>query len=449
MSATSLVPAIIGLVVVSGAGLAFVALVERFVARSSTAAAVLLVVSVVLTFLDGWPGPLVVGGFTITADDVLFSGMFVAALLRLLRAPSVTTPQRLLLGLVSLTLLSTVRGTAIHGLGPAVNEMRDFFFYLAGALYFSTTVLTPAVRERIGVYLVRAAAAIAALVLLRWAALGFVAPGTELLTRSEEGGIRVVNSRDALLLAQVGLLLAPLWFRRELSRGHRWLFALLLAQALLLQHRTVWLAIVGGVAAMLVADPALGRRISQAVMVSAAIIGVVIVVLIGTEESPVPQSPVDPNTIAWRYEGWAALVGQDIGGTQDLLLGRPMGDGYERKIRSYTVDVTPHNYYLQVFLRLGAVGLAMFVALLAYPARRLRGGPRHAPDVLAPGMMRVLLVMQWVFFITWKPDSVQGIVLGLILATAAPARPPSRLPQAHAGATPEPDRVLPLAHRAP
>ncbi len=423
MSDVSAPLAAMALLAAAGLGLGLVTLVERFVRDSAFAGAALLTVAGFLAASDGWPPATVVAGFTILPDDVLFAGLLLAALLRLLRAPTVTVPQRLLLGLAALAAWSTLRGIGIYGLGAAVNELRDFLYYLGGALYFSTALPTRETRARFATYLLRLATLLVVVVLVRWAVLPVVPSTVPFLARSEEGGIRVIDSRWALLMAQAAMVLAPGWFRGGMGRGRTWLLGLLVLETLVLQHRTVWLALIGGIGMLVLSSPELGRRVMRAVAAVTVVSGALILVLIGTEESALPQSPVDPNTVVWRYEGWAALVGQDLGGVEELALGRPMGSGYERQIRGYTVDVTPHNYFLQVFLRMGGAGVVLLLLLLRVTMRRLRTAAGSDDDLLSPPILRIVIAMAALFLVAWKPDEIQGIILGLAVAAAYPNVP--------------------------
>jgi hypothetical protein len=97
----------------------------------------------------------------------------------------------------------------------------------------------------------------------------------------------------------------------------------------------------------------------------------------------------------------------------EWVIGSPFGSGYAREIAVGTmhgiVEVNPHNFYVQVFLRLGIVGLALMVVIYA----RLLQRSRRLGDSWGQATC-FLLLTQLVFFSTYPPSFEQGLLLGLV-----------------------------------
>ena len=92
----------------------------------------------------------------------------------------------------------------------------------------------------------------------------------------------------------------------------------------------------------------------------------------------------------------------------------------------------PHNFYIEILLRTGALGL---LALLALTVGLLVATWRRSTEdagVFGSGVLAALLMMQLIWFMTWAPGIEQGIVTGIAISLAA--RPTTyRPPEAAVG----------------
>jgi O-antigen ligase len=191
-----------------------------------------------------------------------------------------------------------------------------------------------------------------------------------------------------------------------------------------LQHRTVWV-----VAAVYLGLTALRKGAYR----RHAIVSLGLMVLLGSviglgllgenlRDSMLTsvEEPFRSNasTIAWRVEGWRMLLGgQDRLNVLDFIVGAPLGTRFLRLVFGSWVDVTPHNYYLQTYLRVGLVGLASLLVMYGTMIASLqRAGRQLATKDDAFWLLSVLLVGQLVFFVTYGPNYEQGILLGAALA---------------------------------
>ena len=127
------------------------------------------------------------------------------------------------------------------------------------------------------------------LVGLRWLA---VFAGVDLGVPAEKFGadaaIRVIDGPFTFFLAGAFVLTIPAWLWGERARWLRWISVLLLLFVLVLNRRTVWLAIVVGVAVVMLRDRRLGRRALLLVTLGAVTTAVAFVWLGGLQEGSEP-----------------------------------------------------------------------------------------------------------------------------------------------------------------
>lgn len=430
----ALLPLALGAVVL---GLGSVLLLDALIRRSALTAALVLAVAVVLTAFPALP-PASFGPINVHVTDVLAALLLAAATARLLRFERLTAPQRLLLVFGVVAVISAARGVAVFGLEPALNQFRKVLIFTAAALYFSTVRPGREVYDRIARMWLWAAGALTALVLARWAALAAGLSGSGFLGGLLDSGtitpIRVVGSEETMLLLQAGVIALVAW-RAGGTRVPRWLAPLLLAVVVLLQHRTVWVALLVGIAVMTLRDPRLRKRVAP-LLLAVALAGAAVTVVVldravgdATIGEELGSAATRTDTFAWRYEGWVALLTENgPEGTTGALLGAPFGTPWDRMVAGQLVDVSPHNFWLETYLRQGAVGfvaIAVAIALVVASFRAERVDRRGG--LLPTGVLLVLLATQLTYSITYDFGVVQGMLLGLVLgAMTAPAAPLER-----------------------
>lgn len=382
-------------------------------------------------------------GFRVSASDVVGVALIVAAIARFLRQDALSGGQWALLVYGLLVLLGIVGGAGEFGAGAAVNEARKYVSFTGAALYGTTIQLTPATRSWIARAWVRLGVLVLVVVVLRWS-LFFTGIGITALGVVDD--MRVIPSFETLVLLQaVVIAVWTLVAVREPGTGaawssgsppavpampaHRlaWFAGAGAAAVLLLQHRTLWAELALVAVLLLVRVPSVGRRLLVWGTVGiVAATGLSLLVLgEGTETlvmDDLSDSASNVDTFSWRVEGWFDLYeSQGPEDPQEWLLGRPFGGGFPRIVSGRLVDVSPHNFYLELLLRVGVLGLAVFLGVHAVAIVRLwrsRGGtPALRDDALA-----VILVISLVQNATSHPLVDQGLPLGLALAAVAAGR---------------------------
>lgn len=433
------------LLLVAALGGAALLLLERVIA--STVLGLSLTLGIVFVNVLGIELQATLVGFRVGDVDVVAGLLLVAGIARLLRARRISVLQWLAIAFGLTVLWSLVTGLLTYGPGTAINDSRTYVRVVAALLYFSTTSPGDDAFDALMTPWLWLTGALVALTFARWGAL-MVGMGDAWWARADD--MRVIDAFRTLVLLQVLLLLwgAPPPVPRRLMAAA----PVLLAAVVLLQHRTLWIALAVGAIVWAALTRRLARRVIPAAVAAVVVGGVLSFTLFGgpsTIGSELEDSATNAGTFVWRVEGWRQLV-LDRGPDEisEVALGYPFGAGFERRIEGRIVDVTPHNFFVQTYLRTGLVGLGILLALYAGAMRGLLRTPGWGRYLTAPALL-VLLVTQLIFLQTSHPSFEQAVLVGLAIATAvtpasrgertaevgrrgrepsAPARPPAPSP---------------------
>ena len=392
------------------------------------------------------------GGMRVGVTDLVAVIVLAAAVARCLRLRRLSHYQHWLIMLGSLLLVSVVLGIAAYGFQVSVGDSRQYVFFVGAALYMATFRPSADLYDRIGRIWLMAAVLMMLLACARWLD---VFAGIHLGVPAESNGvdtaIRVLDGPYTFFLAGPLLLTVPFWRRPGQRRWIRWLGAVLLLVLLALDRRTVWLAILVGVAVLLLRGRRLRARAVLLVIAAAVVIGVAFAGD-GLARDQAPAGTVtSTGSVTWRVEGWSDLVDSWSESPVNWLVGRPFGSGFVHIANGEIIDAQPHNFYIETMIRAGVGGLIALLALTVGLLRRLWRVQAAGQRLLDPSMLPPLLAMQLIWYLTWLPGLEQGIVTGIAIAAAfAGARRAAagRLTRATPG-PPEPARydVAPAARR--
>jgi hypothetical protein len=428
---------LLGLALLVATALA-IAVVEALVRRAEFGAALLLGATLLTAILvERVPSVTLPGGIRVQLHDVVFAMVLAAGILRMLRMPRFTPPQRWVVLLCIMLLLSLARGVMAFGPQHAIAEFRLFLAFISGALYFATFAPSAWLNDRIGKLWLATSVPMMILVCLRWlATLAGINLGVPAEQFGADAAVKVLNGPYAFFLANAALLTVPFWQgRSDRSRRLLWLGSLLLLFVVLLNRRTVWLTMIIGIAVLMVRGRRLRRRAVAMVTVGVLLAVAAYVALGGSsgEESAL-RPAAGTGTLDWRIQGWTELLGGLSNRPMDWLIGEPVGSGFTRVVRGLEVQAEPHNFYVMTLLRAGVVGLLALIALTLGLLRALwRAPPGEGGDgggLLATGVFPALLAMQAVWFLTWIPGMEQGIITGLAVGlVAARGRGAAPVPQ--------------------
>ena len=370
----------------------------------------------------GVPPVLNIAGLDAQIPDAVWLILLIASVARWLRLPRLTPIHWAIIAVLVIVVISVVQGGQQGELSVALAEGRRYLFFLAAVAYGSTIEPRWDVLDRALYWWLGLAIAIAG-----FAALQMVALSVGLLPEAVGEGasghwLRVIPSDPSLLVLQGAVISGVAWH----ARREPWLAATtigLLGVVVLLQHRSVWIAaiVTGGV--LVLRNPRLTGRLTVAVGVSLVLVlGAFTVVFDEALEDSITDDLADTATYdgtwQWRIEGWHALLDQHAHqGASQHLIGQPLGSGWDRVMRGQVITVSPHNFYLEKYLRLGVVGVGALLLLYGWSLRRLWGDPTRGRIASAETLV-LLAVTQLVYFIPYAPRD-QGMLLGLMLAAAA------------------------------
>jgi len=237
-----------------------------------------------------------------------------------------------------------------------------------------------------------------------------------------DAAIRSLSGAHTFFLAHGFLLTVAVWQLR--GKEARWLkcfSAVLLVFVLLLNRRTVWIALIVGIGILVVQNRRL-QRPAIALAVVGAIVASSAYLAFSREEtygSPVAQSATNTDTLSWRIDGWRILLSEGPDTWTEWLLGEPFGSGYARRIGGVEFFSQPHNFYVETFLRSGILGLAILIGLYAATLRALATRSGSGRGLLAPGVLFAVFTAQVIWFMAWAPGLEQGIITGLAASWAA------------------------------
>ncbi|WP_139006259.1 O-antigen ligase family protein [Arthrobacter crystallopoietes] len=348
------------------------------------------------------PAVMSVGGASVYPEDLLMG----AAVLALLHRPrKFFDNSRPILAWAIISAICLI-GSLIAGLvvfGPsAVNEFRDFLYpVVAVAWGLGQDWSSPSWQAQFRKWLVVTGWGLCLIALVHIGLYGLGEADTFVTSvfSGEERTARPLTSSQALMLAVIAFYLL------SQNKGRRNIPTFLTAGAflvmvLLVQHRSVWVASAAGIVALafLLRGKAASRTIVAGVFVA---LGATAFLMSGGADKILEQIAHSLNsslTYESRTSSWQSLLDQSVEkGEETVIFGSPFGSGYERVEIDRIVEWAPHNWYLTVYLRLGAFGLAAFLLLLAIIMVRAFSA-RNAGAVAAFG---AILVYLWAYSFPW------------------------------------------------
>ncbi|MBT9591080.1 MAG: O-antigen ligase family protein [Thiobacillus sp.] len=371
-------------------------------------------------------------GISVYPQDLLFVPMALVALLRLTRPGAMKRlpwPLWVLTGMMS---LSFALGLVQHGSTAGV-EFRSDFYFMVGVFYFSSFSWSPQQISRLFGWLFPVVLCIMAIVWFRWASDAFNLDWVDPLWHYDAFvtglPLRVINAQQTMMLGQALILLVFAMAMGSVLAGWRFLVPFLGLTVLVLQHRSVWVAaFLPALMALVIVRQSQGRLAARLAVI-AAVSSLVLVPLLATgkfsgatssvSEAAVKATSTTGGTFVGRVEGWDALLKQwTAAGPRAWVIGNPYGSGFARPegYGGKEIAFAPHNYYVQLLLRVGLIGLLAFVALHVYllkGAVKLAGEPHGE---LTGYAMIGLLFSLLLFDIPYSPYYPHGLFTGLMLA---------------------------------
>lgn len=354
--------------------------------------------------------------------DVLSVVMLLATLVFVIRRPP---PARIMVPLSAAGAVFTVnlyRGVAQFGLQHAVNESREWLYFLVAIAFVVTAGPWDSRFWRPWFGL---AVALTGLAWLGLARDGLHPTTASIIINGQPVDPRPLTSAGAiaLALALIALLGSPaIPPRRKAICG-----AVVAGTLIAVQQRTVWVVL--AVTFLLWAAASLHQRSTaqhrRLTAIAVAALGAVSLVLVSGMAAgsvfgqSLAETTASNSTFVWRVVGWSDLLKSDHSAAS-VVWGLPFGSGYTRTVLGTVTDVAPHSFYVAVLLRLGVVGLIAMAVLYTYVWTQRRQAA--AALGLSPLTVALLLVAMLVFSITYEQGYIAGaMIAGLLMSEARPA----------------------------
>lgn len=353
-------------VVLALAGIVLSAYLLYVVIRRTDVGLILLLTAEVYHVAFG-PNAAMLGGLHITPSDAAAMMLLAAGVIRRARAYRTLDLNGVIIGgCLALFALSIVRGILTFGLTVTGNESRAYVAPLAALLYFSTVSVEERDVRRYALSYVGFGLALCGIAIGSAAGLPIGIMAWEVQDIAFING-RYLPATGAAALAICGFLsLAILQYRRS-GWWPRVLLVLFVGLAVYMRHRTVWIMLLAGLAALLPLDFRMFRRIVPFALAAVVVVAAVAVYDSGAQgqggEEQFSDAVSNGQTFAWRLNGWKQLLFDDDQTALTVLVGKSMGSGFWRlDLDTYqTVVVAPHNEYIQTYLRIGAIGALLIL----------------------------------------------------------------------------------------
>lgn len=312
--------------------------------------------------------------------------------------------------------LNYILGLRAFGLQVATNEFRSYFYIICIALYVATLdieTLWPKIERLV---------LIGAFCLFIISIIGF-------WDGDFSRGGRPITSSHALLILQAMLIGIFMYDRGQLNPFLIPFIVALFPLLIALQHRSVWIVTLLCFIFVFVVLPSLRGKIMKfgliGILVFCGLCGIVFgntmfeALADSYDEATLTGASYGTNTFLWRIQGWGGLLtGGQMDSAQDFLIGNPFGTGWGRTVLTsagveQVREESPHNFYVQTFLRGGGLGILAFLALYIILLRKLlyraRVDLEFRPILLC---LTVVMFSQVIFYIPYGFDYVQAIFLG-------------------------------------
>ena len=312
-----------------------------------------------------------------------------------------------------LILISWFRGINFFGIEASTNGFRLYIYFFATLFFTISLKYSDKFLRVFSFWLGVSGWVLIAIAFVRWF---FVVLG---LASSPDwiaaGGmmVRVIFAAPTFFLLQI-LILS--WHTNK--QPWKMPFVMLIPYVflpviLILQHRTVWVALAFTLFLILV----LNRKLKGILAFGLLSIFILIIIIIewgNFSAISLNGTVFDLRNFDWRVNGWLALITPErFQSPLDLLIGQPFGTGYARYLpwMSDPILVSPHNFYIETFLNIGGLGLAILLTLYGSVLKVLWDSRSNE---LSRGFI-IILAVQLVFFMSYSASYEQGFILGLAL----------------------------------
>lgn len=296
--------------------------------------------------------------------------------------------------------VSLLGGVAAFGPGTAVNAARALLYFFM-AMTWALAVRPD--RLRLHTFSLVLGWALTLIGLYHGVGYGFGDASSSLASAGDvgfrSGRILIASQAMALLLCAATVFPGPSVsgkVRQQFCAVSSFVFGGIVVLA---QHRSVWGAGALGMFAVFL----LGRRWARKQVFVLLVLGAW-ALLVGwssgiLDGSGIVQSASNATTYDWRTLGWQVLISQAIArGPLTVVAGEPFGGSYYLRQLSNGgwTSVSAHNWYVDIFLSLGIIGLIAIVSMLLSALVKSRAIPAVWTFLLA-----AVIAYGWAYSAEW------------------------------------------------
>ena len=312
-------------------------------------------------------------------------------------------------------------------------QARPEYYAIAAATYAMSFPLAARQVRQLVTALTAMAVALLLLSVYRWVV--YYTPIPELLppggVYNVDGASRVIGSHSAMVLANV--LVVGLFFASKggLGTSARWLSPLLLSGVVVLQHRSVWLAVLMGVLlSILLARTQrapLWQQLAILVLVATTAIAPIFFsnTLSEQVQTSISRGAAGQGTVDARFANWRSTIDLWLAdGPRAIAMGREFGSDTARLIDTEkgTLRITfnAHNQFVSALTNLGVLGFGAMLWVFSYVSVGLwRLCAKADEDSPVSALLLVLIGMQLIYYVAYTVDYTQYLVLGVAVAWVA------------------------------
>lgn len=333
---------------------------------------------------------------------------------------------------VAVFVVGLAMGLAKSGTSAGVQARNDFYALAAATYAMSFPIAARHVRRLVDA-LVVISLLLLALSVYRW--IVYYTPFPDLLppegTYNIDGAIRVIGSNSALLVAQallLGIFFSSVSFGAWVAR---FLAPLLLGGVVVLQHRSVWLAMLVGVLVSLsVAGNRQASRTQHLLLLGAMGLLTALALMIGDKGNALSgqlarsasTALAGQGTAQARFDNWrVTLTEWSNDGPRALAIGRGFGGDTSRYVYTESgerreISFGAHNHYVAVLAGMGLVGFGAWIAVIAFAMRGLYRLCAAGDGGTEAAALFMLMCTQLVYYVAYGSDYLQFLIFGVAVA---------------------------------
>lgn len=357
-----------------------------------------------------------IGGVQINALDVISVILMVVAVHRAATLGINTLSRGLALLLLLLLVVHVARGVFDFGVQTGVSQSRNMIDFVAPLVYAATN--SREWDERVWRLIAVTGTVLVFIAAYYMSVEGFRSVSDAVIVSGVKTDPRPVIADSTLVILDAAILFPVL--RWPSARMAGYLTALAIAGVVAMQHRTIWVA--GAVIGVVSFVAWSKRRLHHAESLVFGATGLLMLSLPlavwGFLRTTALNTSADQaiganSTFLWRLTGWKELVVQHHT-LSDVMFGMPSGASWARVVDFGTTNVSPHNFFVEAFLRFGLPGVVL-LAMLLYALWRHRAS--YASRVgLTQTCITLIVVSQFAFSMTYALGIVQGLILGVLIS---------------------------------